>query len=130
MALPLMGITSLLVLWLWGLPFGSSGVTLTFIEFGSQYHPSTVRLSCDGDDAEGTADFFATVDQTVRNVTLESGATVGELSFLAIPENEGVYHCEINNEQSNVVTIVGELRILSQHAPVLDEVFPSSIPFL
>lgn len=110
MALPLIGIALLALL---GLPFVSSGVTLTFIEFGSQYHPSTVRLSCDGDDAEGTADFFSTVGQTVRNVTLESGVAFRELSFLAIPENEGMYHCEINGEQSNLVTIVGELMIFA-----------------
>lgn len=128
MALPL---TSLLVLALWGLPFGSSSVTLTFMECGSQYHSSTVRLSCDGDEpAEGNVDFFATVGQTVRNVTLESGAAFRELSFLAIPENEGMYHCEINGEQSNVVTIVGELISLPQHDCVFDKALSSSIPFL
>jgi hypothetical protein len=83
------------------------GVQLNILEATGPYHSSTVKMACIGDTSSTVAALFYKVGPPDTELEVEGGNTV-ELTLEIGPEEEGEYYCEINQNRSDSVTLVGE----------------------
>lgn len=87
-----------------------SQVNIAVLRSFSSYHNTTVVLSCTGGSGNDVS-FFIRGEQegSTRNISLESGNEMRELTIAVTTETEGIYSCTVGGETSMTeVTLVGE----------------------